>query len=88
MGNGVLNSLLGNMLGSVLMQNLRGQMTIANVGDGDAEDEVSSMEDLVKRAMATEMFDIMRAYNVFKVKYFPQEIAIKYIVEGKGVMVL
>ena len=74
MTNNVLGSLLGNILGSVLMTNMRG----GNMGDyrdrsddknydEDRKDELSKMEELLKKSMATEMFDLMRAYNTYKV---------------------
>ena len=68
MTNNVLGSLLGNILGSVLMSNMRGQMNWDNSGVKEEDmEEMSHMEQLMKMSMTTEMLDLMRAYNKFKV---------------------
>ena len=76
MTNNVVGSLLGNMLGTVLIQGLRGQGMTAMGGDGGnmggdmSRDELARLEEMAKMSMASEMFDLMRAYNKYKVTHF------------------
>ena len=72
MVNNVLGSLLGNILGSVLLNNLKGGQMHGQYDRDDEErkDEVDKMEDLMKQSMATELFDLMRAYNDMKVNHW------------------
>ena len=69
MNNNVLGSLLGNLLASVMMGNMRvNQGNNMPMPSDDSMDEMARMEELMKMSMATEMFDLMRAYNTFKVR--------------------
>ena len=75
MNNQMVNSLLGNMLGTMLIQGLRGQGMQANMGNNMGNnqgnnmgmDELERLEELAKMSMASELFEVMRAYNQFKV---------------------
>ena len=71
----MVGSLLGNMLGTMLIQGLRGQGMSAMGGnqgnnmDGDmSQDDLARLEELAKMSMAAELFEVMRAYNQYKVQ--------------------
>ena len=74
MTNSVLGSFLGNMLGNMMMMGMKNQMGWGQQYQGQEREEMGKMEELLKMSMATEMFDVMRAYNEFKVTYIAFEL--------------
>ena len=74
MGNNVLGSMLGNLLASAMMGNMNmnnNNNNNMNGGQGNAmTEEMRQMQELMQMSMATEMMDMMRAYNVFKVQCY------------------